>query len=91
MVYWGVLSIIIILVVYYFANKTYAKKIALELMLYVEKKAEELSLKEGKEKFQWVLSQYDKLPSVVKTVVSKEAFEYLIQKLFDEALNRLSQ
>lgn len=91
MVYWGILSIVIIIVVYYFANKTYAKKIALELMLYVEKKAEELSLKEGKEKFQWVLSQYDKLPSMVKTVVSKEAFEYLIQKLFDEALNRLSQ
>lgn len=84
--YWGILLTILILIIYYFTNKAAAKKIALELMLYIEKKAEDFAITEGKEKFEWVVNQYDKLPKVIKTVITKEAFRLIIQELFDEAM-----
>lgn len=90
MEYWGILGAIAILVIYYFTNKQMAKKIALEFMLYIEKKAEDFSITEGKEKLEWVVSQYDKLPAIIRTVVTKEAFRELIQQMFDEAMERLN-
>ncbi|QCX34005.1 hypothetical protein FDN13_09970 [Caloramator sp. E03] len=84
--YWGILSVVVILLVYYFINKSAAKKIALELMLYIEKRAEELAISEGKDKFEWVVNQYDNLPKIIRTVITKDTFKLLIQELFDEAM-----
>lgn len=88
--YLGIAALLIIIIAYYFFNKEYAKKLTLEFMFYVEKKAEELAITEGKEKFEWVVSQYEKLPAYVKLMISKEKFREIIQQLFDEAISRLN-
>lgn len=87
MEYIGLGVIAVILVVYFFFNRAYAKKLALEFMLYVEKKAEELAISEGSSKFEWVVNQYDKLPDFVRMLMSQEAFAKLVQKLFDQAVS----
>ncbi|SKA91242.1 hypothetical protein SAMN05443428_11128 [Caloramator quimbayensis] len=89
MAYWGIITTVVILIIYYLVNRTLAKKIALELMLYIEKRAEEFSISEGKDKLEWVVSQYDKLPAVIKSVITKDGFRLLIQELFDEAMKLL--
>ncbi|MBZ4664711.1 MAG: hypothetical protein JG776_2435 [Caloramator sp.] len=86
---WGIVAVLAILVIYYFVNREYAKKLALEFMFYVEKKAEELALTEGKKKFYYVVSQYDKLPAFVKAVITPDQFAQMVQQLFDEAISRL--
>lgn len=86
MAYWGIIAVVAFLAVYYFTNRAYAKKIALELMLYIEKKAEEYAISEGTQKKDWVISQYDNLPAVVKSVITKDMFTVLVQNMFDEAL-----
>ena len=86
MAYLGIIVVVAILVIYYFTNKEYAKKIALELMLYIEKKSEEYAISEGTQKKDWVISQYDNLPAIVKSVITKETFTVLVQNMFDEAL-----
>lgn len=86
---WGILAVIAIIIIYYFINREYAKKLALEFMLYAEKKAEEMALYEGKKKFYYVVSQYDKLPAFVKAVITPDQFAQMVQVLFDEAMSRL--
>ncbi|KRQ87694.1 hypothetical protein ABG79_00495 [Caloramator mitchellensis] len=90
MVFLGIGLFIIIIIAYYYINKEYAKKLTLEFMFYVEKKAEELAINEGKQKFEWVVSQYDKLPVFIKLIISKDKFREIIQQLFDEAVSKMS-
>lgn len=87
--FWGIVAVILFIIVYYFVNREYAKKLALEFMFYIEKKAEELAITEGKKKYYYVVSQYDKLPAFVKSVITPDQFAHMVQELFDEATNRL--
>ncbi|MCZ8512390.1 hypothetical protein O9H85_08080 [Paenibacillus filicis] len=89
--YWGIVSVFLFGVVYvithYQASIAFAKKKAITLMLAVEKKAEQLALDNGQDKFNWVCDKgYDLLPSVVRLVVSKPLFKTIVQSLFDEAI-----
>lgn len=89
MAFLGIIIIVVIFVLIYLIDKSYAKKFALQFMLIVEKKAEEYSITEGKEKLEWVVGQYDNLPSSIKVIISKQAFRVLIQQLFDEAMKKV--
>jgi hypothetical protein len=89
--YWGLISMFLGGVVYvathYNVALGYAKKKAIVLMLSAEANAEQLSLANGQEKFNWVISHgYDLLPSNVRLFVSKPLFCTVVQSLFDQAL-----
>jgi hypothetical protein len=89
--YWGIIAAFIIGVVYVLTHRqwavSYAKTLIPKLMLAAEKKCEELLLKDGAEKKDWVVSTgYDLLPSAVRMIVSKPFFSFLVQQLFDEAI-----
>jgi hypothetical protein len=89
--YWGAIIAFVIGVVYVLTHRqwaiSYAKTLIPKLMLAAEKKCEELLLKDGADKKDWVISNgYDLLPSPVRMVISKPFFSFLVQQLFDEAM-----
>ncbi|TVY09997.1 hypothetical protein [Paenibacillus cremeus] len=69
------------------SSKNYATGLAKTLMFAVEKKATDLLLTTGKNKFDFVVSEaYDKFPALVRVHISKPMFSMLVQQLFDEAV-----
>lgn len=88
--YWGIGAVILGGLGYFFTHKkasiAYAKKVASDAILSAERKAEDLALNTGEEKFSWVVDKgYSYLPPIVKTFVSKELFAVLVQAVFDKA------
>ncbi|MCR8641573.1 hypothetical protein NV379_02785 [Paenibacillus sp. N1-5-1-14] len=89
--YWGLIIAVVGAIVYAATHRqasySYVKKKLYELMLSAEKYAEELVLKTGKDKMDWVITNgYDNLPSYVRLVISKDLFQKLAQELFDKAI-----
>jgi hypothetical protein len=65
----------------------YAKDIAKAFMFLAEKRAEELLLATGEDKFKFVVnSAYDLFPSIVRTFISKPVFETIVQAVYDETI-----
>lgn len=91
MAFLGIIMIVLIFLIMYLVDKSHAKQFALQFMFIVEKKAEDYSITDGKQKLEWVVHQYDKLPSTIKVIISKQAFRILIQQLFDEAMKKVSK
>lgn len=85
--WWGIVLLIVISGGYVINNTKNAKELAYKMMLIAEKRAEELVLKTGLEKKEWVLSQYDLLPAQVKMFVTRALWEKLVQDLYDKALD----
>ncbi|MFC0213756.1 hypothetical protein ACFFK0_15090 [Paenibacillus chartarius] len=69
-----------------------AKKTAMTLMLGAEKRAEQLILITGQDKFNWVVDKgYDMMPAALRMFISKPAFRTIVQDLFDNTVRMAKQ
>lgn len=89
MEYLGVAIVLGLILIYYFINREYAKRIAVEYMLYIEMNGDELAVTHGYEKFKWVVDHFDSLPMSIKFVLTKEDYEHIVQKCFDRVIKRM--
>lgn len=86
--FWGLIGMFIVGVLYIIMHRgiamSQAKKTAMTLMLGAEKRAEQLLLVTGQDKFNWVIDKgYDLLPAAPRMFISKPAFRNIVQELFD--------
>ncbi|KIL36267.1 hypothetical protein SD70_31770 [Gordoniibacillus kamchatkensis] len=69
-----------------------AKKMAMTLMLGAEKRAEQLILVTGQDKFNWVIDKgYDLMPAWLRMFIGKPAFRKIVQELFDNTVRIAKQ
>jgi hypothetical protein len=81
---WGILATVFIFFLYYLIGRCYGKVYILKRMLYAEKNASELGIYGEKQKFQYILNQYENLPGLVKIVISEDIYEGLVLQFDDE-------
>lgn len=69
-----------------------ARKTAMTLMLAAEKRAEQLILVTGQDKFDWVIDKgYDLMPAALRMFIGKPAFRSIVQDLFDGTVRMAKQ
>jgi hypothetical protein len=94
--YWGLLGSFAFGVLYLVMHRglamSQAKKTAMTLMLAAEKKAEQLILITGQDKFNWVIDKgYDLMPAALRIFIGKPAFRMIVQELFDGTVRTAKQ
>lgn len=91
--YWGLILFVICFIVFLVAQgRTKATKIILSLMLRAEKEAEALFLKNGDEKFMFVVNYgYNLLPKTARLIITYSMFENMANTLYATAKNYLSR
>jgi len=85
--YWGIILFVICFVIFLVSQgREEAKKIILSLMLRVEKEAEALLLKNGDQKFMFVVSYgYNLLPKTARIFITYTMFESMANTLYASA------
>ncbi|TGE36900.1 hypothetical protein E4K67_17535 [Desulfosporosinus fructosivorans] len=90
--YWGIILFALCFIIYLISQgKTKATQIILSLMLRAEKEAEDLMLKNGDQKFIFVVDRgYQLLPANVRLFITHKMFEDMANTLYSRAKNYLS-
>lgn len=91
--YWGLIGLVALFILEFFREREVAKARVKELIFLAEEKAQKKVLKSGQQKFDWVVEQgYQYLPPIVQLFMTKEAYQLLVQSIFDRikawAINR---
>lgn len=89
--YWGIILFVLCFVIYLVSQgRTKATQIILSLMLRAEKEAESLLLKNGDQKFMFVVDYgYQLLPAYIRTFITYKMFTEMARTLYDSAKNYL--